>query len=137
MIIVLDTNVLVSGILKSKSDSGTIVRLVTHGFIQLAYDARIITEYQEVLKRPKFGWSHQDVEALIIQIKDKGVLVSGAFISKEILPDPDDKPFLEVAMSTKERILITGNKKHFPQEACEGVTVISPSEFVEIYKERL
>jgi len=131
MIVVMDTNVLVSGILKSKSDSGTIVRLVIHGFIRIAYDARIITEYREVLKRPKLGWSHQDVEALITQIKDKGVLVSGAFISNEGLPDPDDKPFLEVAMSTKEKILITGNKKHFPTEVCEGVNVMSPSEFVE------
>jgi hypothetical protein len=29
-------------------------------------------------------------------------------------PDPDDVPFLEVALETSARILVTGNLKHFP-----------------------
>ena len=51
MIIVLDTNVLISGILKPYSKAATILRLVTDGTIQLAYDLRLLSEYRDVLNR--------------------------------------------------------------------------------------
>ncbi len=65
MVIVLDTNVLVSGLLKGNSKPGVIVKLVAAGRIKLAYDARIIAEYRLVLRRPKFAFRQSDVEALI------------------------------------------------------------------------
>lgn len=49
MLVVLDTNVLVSGLLKAHSAPREIVRLVAYNYIQLAYDARIINEYREVM----------------------------------------------------------------------------------------
>ena len=49
MIIVLDTNVLISGILKPYSKAAVILRLVTNGAIQLADDLRILSEYRDVL----------------------------------------------------------------------------------------
>ena len=136
MLVVLDTNVLVSGLLKAHSAPGEIVRLVAYNYIQLAYDARIINEYREVMNRPRFGFEPGDIEALIDQIKDKGTLVSGTFINGN-LPDPSDKPFIEVAMSTKKRTLITGNKKHFPENVCSNLTVLEPSEFMEVYRKML
>lgn len=56
MLAVLDTNVVVSGLLKPYSSAGYIVRLVAEGALQVAYDARILLEYREVLARPKFGF---------------------------------------------------------------------------------
>jgi hypothetical protein len=41
-------------------------------------------------------------------------------------PDQDDLPFLEVALQTSDRLLVTGNLKHFPVSARGPVTVISP-----------
>jgi predicted nucleic acid-binding protein len=41
MRITLDTNVLVSGLLKGHSAAGTIVRLIAGGLVQVVYDARI------------------------------------------------------------------------------------------------
>ncbi len=46
------------------------------------------------------------------------------------LPDPTDLPFLEVAASA-DAILVTGNARHFPARARAGVTVMSPSEFLD------
>jgi hypothetical protein len=43
------------------------------------------------------------------------------------------KPFLELARSVEGRILVNGNKKHFPPEICRGVIVMSPSEFIHVY----
>lgn len=135
MLVVVDTNVLVSGLLKANRTPGAIVRLITYNYLQLAYDARIINEYREVLSRPRFGFKKSDIDALITQIEDKGELQSfSVFLDSVIktdLPDPDDRPFIEVALNTQDRILITGNKKHFPGEVCKFINVLTPSEFWE------
>lgn len=136
MMIVLDTNVVVSGLLKGRSSSGMIVRLVAEGTLRGAYDARILAEYREVLSRPKFDLRKKEIDALLLQIKEEGVLVTAHPLEIE-LPDPDDKPFLELARATNEHILVTGNKKHFPPGACQHVTVMSPSEFIHFYQEHV
>lgn len=133
MKIVLDTNVLVSGLLKSHSDAGTIVRMVAGGLLRVVYDARILTEYREVLGRPKFGFEKAEIEAIITQIETEGILVLGQPLP-ERLPDPDDEPFLEAALAGKETVLVTGNKKHFPAPVSKKVLVLNPGEFISFYR---
>lgn len=129
MRVVVDTNVLVSGLLKPHNHPGAIVRLIAGGHLQVVYDARILSEYREVLHRPLFGFNPHDVDALIDYLKDSGLLVT-TFPLNIHLPDPDDEPFLEVAMAQPGIMLITGNKKHFPPNACGLITVYSPAEFM-------
>lgn len=62
MIIVLDTNVLVSGLLTPFGSSGEIVRMITSGKLILEYDSRILIEYEEVLNRPKFHFDKEPIE---------------------------------------------------------------------------
>ena len=133
MKVVLDTNVLVSGLLKMHSNAGTILRMVAGGLVQLVYDARIIDEYQEVLYRPKFGFNTKMVEALILQIESEGILVTAEPLSLS-LPDPDDEAFLEVALACPDTVIVTGNNKHFPLELCEPVMVLTPAQFVSLWK---
>jgi len=57
MIIVLDTNVLVAGLLDSFGKPAAIVALLTEGKLRLAFDARIITEYRQVLNYPKLKFT--------------------------------------------------------------------------------
>jgi putative PIN family toxin of toxin-antitoxin system len=54
MNIVLDTNVLVSGLLSPFGPCGRIVCMVSSGELTISLDARILAEYEEVLCRPKF-----------------------------------------------------------------------------------
>jgi hypothetical protein len=61
MKIVLDTNVLVSGLLTPYGSSGKIVRMIFSGDLTLILDARILSEYRDVLVRPKFGFNKDDV----------------------------------------------------------------------------
>ena len=136
MIIVLDTNVIVSGILKPYGNTASLLRLVADGTIQLAYDLRILAEYRDVLHRPKFNFAKEDVASFLDQIEMEGVLVS-AKPSKYPLPDPNDEPFLEVALSAGVIAIVTGNKRHFQRKKYEGVKILSPTEFLEIVKEKL
>ncbi|MCG6535057.1 MAG: putative toxin-antitoxin system toxin component, PIN family [Syntrophales bacterium LBB04] len=65
MKIVLDTNVLVAGLLSPFGSCGEIIRMVSSGKLRLGLDARILSEYNEVLHRPKFGFEKDNMAALL------------------------------------------------------------------------
>ena len=65
MTIVVDTNVLVSGLLNPYGAPGQIVNLIAAGELSLAFDARILGEYRNVLLRPAFSFRLGHVHALL------------------------------------------------------------------------
>lgn len=135
MNIVLDTNVLVAGLLSPFGPCGEIVRMVSSAELTLALDARILSEYQEVLGRPKFRFDKDKVAALLDHIEHSGLTVASSPLFQS-LPDIDDEPFLEVAIAAGATCIVTGNQVHFPAKLCQGVTVFSPGEFLAFYKKQ-
>ena len=72
---VIDTNVLVSAMLAVRPDSAT-VRVLEHlvnGDIVPMFNAEVVAEYREVLRRPKFGFSEDDIVAVIDLVVKGGV----------------------------------------------------------------
>ena len=136
MKIVLDTNVIVSGVLTPFGAPGEIVRMVASGALELCYDARVLSEYQDVLLRPKFPFDQDHIDALLDQIKACGHVVAAKPLAKR-LPDPNDEPFLEVALAEEVRCLVTGNLKHYPVKKRQGMSVVSPTEFLKAYRKKL
>ena len=128
--LVLDTNVLVSGLLTPHSPAAMLVRLTAQGSIRLAFDERILAEYREVLTRPKFGFGVEQVGNFLAQIEEEGLKIAAQPLGAA-LPDPDDLPFLEVALSAGVDYLVTGNVKHYPPRERRGIRVISPRECLE------
>jgi len=135
MKIVLDTNVLVSGLLTPFGSSGEIVRMVFSGELLLYIDARILSEYQDVLHRQKFNFDKDHIGILLDFIKLYGQFISSSPLTN-LLPDPDDEPFLEVAIAGRVRSLVTGNTAHYPSQLREGIDIYSPSEFIEFYRKK-
>ena len=136
MKVVLDTNVLVSGLLTPFGSSGEIVRMVFSNDLTLFLDARILAEYRDVLHRPKFCFNPDDVAVLLDFIKHYGQFVSGSPLSLP-LPDRDDEPFLEVALSGKVAAFITGNAIYFPENLWKGLGLLSPTQFLEFYRKMI
>lgn len=132
---ILDTNVLVSGLLSPFGPCGEIVRMVVSGQLRLCFDARISLEYTEVLARPKFRFDQDKVAALLYYIRSSGQSIASTPLGNR-LPYHDDEPFLEVALSSKAVCLITGNRIHFPEECCQGMMIFSPSEFLVLYRQQ-
>lgn len=126
MKIVLDTNVLVSGLLSPHGPPGQIVRMVAAGDIVLCHDARITTEYRNVLLYPKFNFDVNRVDSLIDIITGAGIPIAAKPIYPP-LPDVEDTKFLEVAISGAAEYLVTGNLKHYPKSRRYHVKVISPA----------
>ena len=135
MNIVLDTNVLVSGLLSPFGPCGEIVRMVSSAELTLSFDARILTEYKEVLIRPKFKFKKDKIDAILDHVAHRGLAVASSPLPQS-LPDIDDEPFLEVAIAAKAVCIVTGNHIHFPPDLCLGVKILSPSDFLTFYKKR-
>jgi putative PIN family toxin of toxin-antitoxin system len=136
MMIVLDTHVIVSGILRPFSKAALILTLVADGTVQVAYDLRLLSEYRDVLNRPKFNFAQENVEAFLTQVEQEGFPVSVKPLEIN-LPDPDDEPFLEVAIAGKVEAIVTGNKRHFPKKDYKGLRILSPTEFLEVLKGKI
>ena len=69
MKVVLDTNVLVSGLLNPDGNPGRVLDLLLAGEITLLVDDRILAEYRAVLARPRFGFDVGDIVDVISQIE--------------------------------------------------------------------
>jgi len=132
MKIVLDTNVLVAGLLSPFGPCAEIARMLSSGDLTLYFDSRILSEYDEVLRRSKFRFQIDKVVALLDHIERRGQIVASSPLSN-LLPDPGDQPFLEVAVAGQAVCLVTGNHAHFPPRLCQGVKVLSPSDFLTFY----
>ena len=126
MNVVLDTNVLISGLINPKGTPVKIINLLLNERIILFYDNRIVQEYNEVLHREKFGFTSDLIDPLIDFIRSEGQFVAADPITTHV-NDEDDKMFLEVAESAAVDFLITGNTKHFP----DSNRIVTPKEFIE------
>ena len=105
------------------------------GDLTLCVDARILLEYDEVPRRPRFAFDQHKIDILIACVRQSGQ-VFGSSPLRVALPDPADSPFLEVALAAQAESLVTGNQKHVPSECSCGVRVQSPSEFLDLYRRR-
>jgi predicted nucleic acid-binding protein len=54
----------------------------------------------------------------------------------ETLPDPDDNPFAEVAVSGNADMLVTGNQRHFAGLKAHGIDVLSPDALLELLRKK-
>ncbi len=129
MRVVLDTNVLVSGILSAAGPPARIVEAVFAGAVEPVYDPQILAEYEDVLARAELGLSPALVGQLLSALDAFGMEVIALPWSLD-LPDPDDAPFLAAAAAATCP-LVTGNLRHFPTRARRGVAAWTPRELVE------
>ena len=127
---VIDTNVLVSAMLKWNSVPGAIVQMVYSGVITPVWNNKILSEYREVLSRPKFHLSQDIIDTLMDGITGGGLCVDEEPLDVT-LPDPKDRVFYEVVMEERKEeaaYLVTGNMKHFPS----APFIVTPRQMIDI-----
>ena len=125
MLVVIDTNILVSALWSKNGAPARAVGLVLSGQITPCYDHRIMLEYHQVLQRPKFRFRPAEINALLDWFKQSGRSVVPASLDITFV-DEADRKFYEVAKYCGV-VLITGNLKHFPSDDA----VMSVSDFLE------
>ena len=130
MLIVVDTNVIVSGLINPHGSPGRVVDLIVSNSVQLAFDDRVLDEYEEVLTREPFSFHRRRVAALLDHVRLTGTQVSSAPLPPGKYPDASDLPFAEVAVTAGVAIVVTGNKSHFSFLMSYNIEILSPSDFL-------
>lgn len=113
--LVLDTNVLVSALLKPDGTQNQILMLAFDEPHTVYFTPDILIEYHEVLSRRKFGLDPRRVSHLILEFTEAGVMFSPmerVYASS----DPDDNKFITCAAIIDADFLITGNIRDFPAQ---------------------
>lgn len=130
---VIDTNVLVSAMIKWDSIPGNVVELAFSGTIIPLLNKQIMEEYRNVLSRPKFYLTDDIINSVADEIDRLGVYVDAPELNLT-LPDPKDLVFYEVVMEerkSEDAYLVTGNIKHFPVKPY----VVTPRQMMDIILE--
>ena len=130
--VVLDTNVLISGILFG-GNPRQILELVIQGKIDAYISPAILTEFKEVLIRPKFGLTHEKCFSIAKEIEDIFCFVFPKIPVDLIRDDPDDNNILECALAADVKYIITGDPHLLKLASFEKIKIISPATFVTEY----
>ncbi len=124
---VIDTNVFVSAFITNNKKAATslVFQHLLAGEITPLYNEEILAEYKEVLSRKKFHLAEETIEDFLGTIKERGIHEDRTPFA-EVMPDEDDRVFLEISLSREDSFLVTGNLKHYPKLP----EVVTPAEFI-------
>ena len=128
--VVLDTNVLVSGIAYPGGVPGRIVRAWRQGSLVVALSRHILDELRRSLPRVnhRLNWTPQEIEDEVDALGVLAVVVEPEQVAPGTVRDPSDLLVLGTLLASKADYLITGDKdlltlsKQYP-------TIISPADF--------
>ncbi len=113
MKVVLDTNVLLSGLMFPDGTPGRIIAAWIEARFEVALSLDQLAEIGRVLEYPKIrrklGWSDEQIELFIKQLYLRAEVVELGMTSVEILRDPSDAPILATLAATKADVLVTGD----------------------------
>jgi predicted nucleic acid-binding protein len=114
---VVDTSALVAGLLAKRGAANRLVDAIFSGELRPAYTPPIVSEYAEVFARPELGIAPAERWAILLKLRSSGVLVRPVAFELK-LPDEDDRPFMEAALATDEKVVVTlGLRVLSPREA--------------------
>jgi putative PIN family toxin of toxin-antitoxin system len=123
---VVDTNVVVSALLTPGGLCAQILKAAHEGRIGLAYDPRILAEYRDVVQRRHLKISPARVREFLGSMQYHLLVVPMTLAVSGL--DPSDLMFIEAALATPARTIVTGNLAHFPDNLLHGARVLTPTQ---------
>jgi putative PIN family toxin of toxin-antitoxin system len=132
MRIVLDTNVLMSGIFFAGPPC-EILQSWRQSKIKIVLSAPILSEYQRVAERLSARYPSVDIDPIIRLLAIFGELVDASGISETICNDRDDNKFIECAIAGQCKLIVSGDKHLLNLSGYKGVMVLTPRGFVDAY----
>ncbi len=130
MKIVLDTNVLVSGIFFSGPPS-EILRAWSKGKVRLVVTREIFDEYWRVAAELRAGFPDVDVTRLLELILVGAEICAPAKLPDRICADPDDDKFFACAIASGADVVVSGDRHLLKVSGYRGIPVMTPRMFVD------
>jgi putative PIN family toxin of toxin-antitoxin system len=131
MRIVLDTNVLISGIYFS-GPPGRILAAWRSGTLQLAVSIEILEEYLNVAERLASRYSGVEYEGILGLIIQNAQLVQGADLPEPVSEDPDDDKFLACALASNTRIIVSGDSDLLKVSGYADIRVLAKGIYLQV-----
>lgn len=128
--VVLDTNIVVSALLKPQALEDQVLRPVLSGQSQLYVSPAVLAEYSVVLVRPKFKLTDSEIKRTINELRGTSLMVHPTRAVTASKHEPDNR-FLECAEAAKADYLVTGNAKHFPKQ-WKATKIVNSRQFLAV-----
>lgn len=137
MNIVVDTNVVVSGLKGDMGNPHKLLEELQGGKFDISVSVPLVLEYEAQLKKylsPEF-FSADDIDDFIDYICRIGHKPPVYFFQRPFLKDPFEDHVLELAVASHSRYIVTMNKMDFTDTGHYGIEIVSPGEFLDILGE--
>jgi uncharacterized protein len=128
--LVLDTNILVSAVLKPEGFQRAVFLISVTKPARLYISAAVLAEYREVLYRPELA-IRRPMRRQFLDLLKVRAHMTWPVRQLQITADPDDNIFLECADAARADYLVTGNTRHFPR-FWKQTKIINSREFLSI-----
>lgn len=111
MRILLDTNILISGMMRRDTPPGQLVDLWIEGVFEIVTGEAQIEELRRVLERPAIASRvHADRAAAIVELLAAARAESKTSTLVHDSPDPDDNLILAIAVAGRADLIVSGDK---------------------------
>jgi putative PIN family toxin of toxin-antitoxin system len=133
VVVIVDTNVVVAGLLTA-DDTSPVAR-VLDGMLAAAFpfalSEALLAEYRAVLLRPRLKKLHglpvADIESLLTDLAQHAIVLTPG--AAPAAPDPGDQFLWDLLAAKEALVLVTGDKLLLREPAMRG-RVVSPADFL-------
>ncbi len=137
MRVVFDTNVLASGILgigNRQSLPGRLLRAWSGGQFELIVSQHILAELRQTFSKPYFlrRLTQQQVGSGVDALRRQATPVDVTVEVYGVATHPEDEMILAAAVSAQADYLVTGDHQLQQVGTYEGVTILSPRQFLDV-----
>ncbi len=140
MIVTLDTNVLLAGLISQSGASHQILKLIINEKITLALSTQVLLEYDDVLKRKEIleltNLNQEQVEDVLDLLALSAQKNNIYYRLRPNLRDEKDNLFVECAFASNSQYLLTSNIRDFNSGELKGFEfkVLTPKDFYQMWR---
>jgi putative PIN family toxin of toxin-antitoxin system len=135
MLIVPDTNILISWLLNSNSYPRQLVYLWEEKRVRFALSEPILHELQQVVAYPHIAQVHRknpsQLRQLITDLRNGSQMCAGNYIVQAVQDDPDDDKFLACALEAYADAVVSGDPHLLNLKWYQGIPILTAKECVE------
>jgi putative PIN family toxin of toxin-antitoxin system len=133
---VLDTNVLVSGLLRGHSPPSQVVDAWIDGCFTLATSLYQVEEVNHVLSYPRIArrirLNDAELEMILAALLVRAEIVPGRLQLPGVTRDPKDDAIVACAVEGGADYLVSGDQDLLVLDVYEGIQLVTPRQFLEL-----
>lgn len=138
-LVILDTNIIVSGFLDGDNISypSRVISAWLVGDLQVAVSKELKKELNQVLKKPYINRILEDqksIKPILGRLFNKAVMIYPESINEVSFPDEKDHFLLELAVTAKSEIIVTGDKELLNVKKVRNIQILNPKQFCQQFK---